>query len=59
MGFARRLKRRAILKDQQRCCGQKMCRKMGYDTETHDFYFCEICGKEKYVKHHESEGTDE
>lgn len=31
------------------CCGQKMSRKSGYDTDTHDFYFCEVCGKEKYV----------
>lgn len=23
---------------------------MGYDTETHDFYFCENCGKEKWVE---------
>jgi hypothetical protein len=27
----------------------KMSRKMGYDTETHHFYFCEFCGKEKWV----------
>lgn len=59
MGFARKLKRRAMLKDQKRCCGRKMSRKMGYDTETHDFYFCEICGKEKCVKRLESEATDE
>lgn len=31
------------------CCGKKMSRKSGYDTDTHDFYFCEVCGKEKYV----------
>ena len=59
MGFARKLKRKAMLRDVKRCCGQKMSRKMGYDTETHDFYFCEVCGKEKYVKHPESEAPDE
>ena len=27
-----------------------MSRKMGYDTETEQFYFCEVCGKEQYVE---------
>ena len=50
MGFARKLKRKSMLQDIRRCCGQKMSRKMGYDTETHIFYFCEHCGKERFVK---------
>jgi hypothetical protein len=49
MGFARKIKRRNTPKV-TRCCGMKMERKMGYDTETHDFYFCENCGKEKWVE---------
>ena len=48
MGFARKVKRRNMPK--VHCCGRKMTRKMGYDTETHDFYFCENCGKEKWVE---------
>ena len=49
MGFVRKVKR-ANAPKVPRCCNMKMRRKMGYDTETHDFYFCENCGKEKWVK---------
>lgn len=55
MSFARKIKRANIPK-MPRCCKQPMTRKMGYDTETHTFYFCENCGKEKCVK---KENTDE
>lgn len=48
MGFARKI-RRAKAPKEPRCCKMKMRRKMGYDTETLDFYFCENCGKEKWV----------
>lgn len=48
MGFARKVKRANMPKIH--CCGRRMTRKMGYDTETHDFYFCENCGKEKWVE---------
>lgn len=48
MGFARKIKRANAPK--LRCCNMKMSRKMGYDTETHNFYFCEKCGKEKWVE---------
>lgn len=50
MGFARKTKRANALKVVPRCCKMKMSRKMGYDTETHVFYFCECCGKEKWVE---------
>ena len=49
MGFARKIKRASAPKE-PRCCKMKMRRKMGYDTVTHDFYFCENCGKEKWVE---------
>ena len=52
MGFARKIKRANMPK--AHCCGRQMTRKMGYDTETHDFYFCESCGKEKWVKRPDS-----
>lgn len=41
--------RRAQKEKIPHCCGKKMDRKDGYDTDTHDFYSCEVCGKEKYV----------
>jgi hypothetical protein len=49
MGFARKVKRSNAPKVPRRC-KMKMSRKMGYDTETHHFYFCECCGKEKWVE---------
>lgn len=54
MGFTRKIKRANTLKA-PRCCKQSMTRKTGYDTDTHDFYFCENCGKEKYVERKENE----
>lgn len=49
MSFGRKIKRRNSPKE-PRCCKMPMTRKMGYDTETHNFYFCECCGKEKWVE---------
>ena len=49
MGFARKVKR-ANAPKVPRCCKNKMTRQMGYDTETHIFYFCEHCGKEKWIE---------
>ena len=49
MGFARKIKR-ANAPKVPRCCKMNMRRKMGYDTETHVFYCCDKCGKEKWVK---------
>lgn len=49
MGFARKIKRANNPKT-PRCCNMKMTRKVGYDTETHDFYFCRNCGKEKWIE---------
>lgn len=31
------------------CCGGVMTRKECCDTDDKYFYFCEVCGKEKYV----------
>lgn len=45
----RKYKRSIFKSKHPRCCGEKMRRKPYYDTETQTFYFCEICGKEKYV----------
>lgn len=54
MSFARKFKRShgiATSKTNRlHCCGQKMQRKEGYDTEEEIFLFCEVCGKERYVK---------
>lgn len=53
MGFARKLNRTKRMKALHEmgiwCCGGVMSRKEGYDTEDKYFYFCEVCGKEKYV----------
>jgi hypothetical protein len=49
MSLSRKIKR-ANAPKLPRCCAAKMTRKMGYDTGTHDFYFCEQCGKEKWVE---------
>lgn len=48
MSLTRKIKRAKSSKE-PRCCKNKMTRKMGYDTDTHDFYFCENCGKEKWI----------
>ena len=52
MGFVRKLKRKQRLQNikQIKCCGEKMLRKPCYDTDTKEFYFCDVCGKEKYVR---------
>ena len=54
MGFLRKVKKANAPK--LRCCGMKMTAKMGYDTNTHSFYFCEKCGKEKWVKKENDNG---
>ena len=51
MGFIRKLKRKQRIQaiKQTVCCGEKMLKKPCYDTDTEEFYFCDVCGKEKYV----------
>lgn len=53
MSFARKINRKRRLDTLKAlgiyCCGRVMSRKMGYDTENEQFYFCEVCGKEQYV----------
>lgn len=53
MSFSRKLNRAKRMKALKEmgiyCCGGVMARKLGYDTEDKYFYFCEVCGKEKYV----------
>ena len=53
MSFARKLNRAKRMKALREmgiyCCGGVMTRKEGYDTDEKYFYFCEVCGKEKYV----------
>lgn len=53
------LRRQGLLKkDSLRCsCGERMLNKPGYDTETENFYTCPNCGKEKWVKRREDNGT--
>lgn len=50
MSFARKINRKRRLDTLKAlgiyCCGRLMSRKMGYDTENEQFYFCEVCGKE-------------
>lgn len=55
MSVTRKIKR-ANAPKKPRCCKERMTRKQGYDTDTHIFYYCESCGKEKWVKR---ENTDE
>lgn len=54
MSFARKINRKKRMNALKEmgiyCCGGVMCRKEGYDNENGKFYFCEICGKEKWVK---------
>ena len=54
MSFARKFKRSHGIATSKanrlRCCGRKMERKIGYDTEEEIFLFCEVCGKARYVK---------
>lgn len=54
MSFARKINRKRRLDTLKAqgiyCCGRVMSRKMGYDTENEQFYFCEVCGKEQYVE---------
>ena len=53
MAFVRKLNRKKRMEALKEmgiyCCGGAMQRKEGYDTEDKYYYFCEVCGKEKYV----------
>ena len=55
MSFARKFKRQKGEPNKHRCCGEQMWHKAGYDTDTSEFWFCENCGKEKWI---EKRGTD-
>lgn len=54
MSFARKIKRKNGIATSKAnrilCCGKKMQRKVGYDTEKEVFVFCEKCGKQRYIK---------
>lgn len=54
MSFARKAMRKRKMNAMKEmriyCCGKPMMRKSGYDKDDADFYFCERCGKERYVK---------
>lgn len=52
MGLVRKIKRKKNRQTiaQTICCGEKMWKKPCYDTDTEEFYFCTVCGKEKYVR---------
>ena len=43
MSFTRKMKRR----NKPHNGNHSWVHKSGYDTETHEFWFCEHCGKEK------------
>ena len=46
MSFTRKMKRRNKLHNGN----HSWVHKSGYDTETHEFWFCENCGKEKWIE---------
>ena len=46
MSFTRKMKRRNKLHNGN----HSWVHKSGYDTETHEFWFCEHCGKEKCIE---------
>lgn len=54
MSFARKVRRKKKMNAMKQmgiyCCGKPMLRKSGYDKDDADFYFCEICGKERNAK---------
>lgn len=56
MSLARKLKRKGL--NRSRCCNTQMLRKEGYDTDTHEFWVCLICGKEKWLERSSSERRD-
>lgn len=47
-GYTRKARRRN--QKIPHCCKKKMTRKEFYDTQNQQFYFCEICGKEKLIE---------
>ena len=46
MSFTRKMKRR----NKPHNGNHSWVHKSGYDTETHEFWFCEHCGKEKWIE---------
>ena len=42
----------------KRCCGCPLTHKGGYDTDTHEFWFCEVCGKEKWIEKRDDNGNN-
>ena len=49
MSFKRKMMRKSKT-HKKRCCGCPLTHKAGYDTNTHEFWFCEVCGKEKWIE---------
>lgn len=56
MSFTRKIKRTNGLPNIARCCKTNMWNKPGYDTETHHFFVCPKCGKEKWVRKEQQYG---
>ena len=49
MSFKRKMARKNKIRP-KRCCGQPLTAKSGYDTDTHSFFVCTVCGKEKWIE---------
>lgn len=49
MSFKRKMARKNNTHP-KRCCGQPLTHKGGYDNETYEFWFCRVCGKERWIK---------
>ena len=58
MSFARKIKRANTPDIIPRCCKSKMWNKPDYDTETHGFFVCPKCGKEKYIKKEKEDAVE-
>ena len=52
MSFTRKMKRR----NKPHNGNHSWVHKSGYDTETHEFWFCEHCGKEKWIEKENDNG---
>ena len=52
MSFTRKMKRR----NKPHNGNHSFVHKSGYDTETHEFWFCEHCGKEKWIEKENDNG---
>lgn len=56
MNFRRKMSRGRHKDEVPRCCGRRMLYKGSMSNDRLRYYFCDRCGKEKWI---EKRGTDE